>query len=144
VKLPDPGIYRGSGDTSDSDNVAVLTQTTSASGHIVRTVTYTNFVNEDGMILNGTETTDETVAQNTIHYTADIAVTGTHTGYLKGDVNIDKIKRVITPVTAPLNASSGTGTATDPGSMIRSQLDGETVPLVLNDPARVAASRAGV
>jgi Tol biopolymer transport system component len=144
VKLPDPGIYRGVGGTSDTDNIAVLTQTTSASGHIVRTVTYTNYVNKDGMILNGTETTDQTVAQNTIHYATDIAVTGTHTGYMKGDVNINKITRTITPVTAPLNASSGTGTATDPGSMIRSQLDGETVPMVLNDPVRLAASRANV
>ncbi|MFG1930740.1 hypothetical protein ACGFK1_08780 [Mycobacterium sp. NPDC048908] len=144
VKLPDPGIYHGVGGTSDTDNVAVLTQETLASGHIVRTVQYTNFVNEDGMILNGFETTDETVAQNTIHYTGQILVTGTHTGYLKGDVIIDKIKRTITPVTAPLDAKSGTGTATDPGSMIRSQLDNETLPLVLNDPRRLAASRARV
>jgi hypothetical protein len=30
--------------------------------HTVRTVTYTNYVNEDGMILNGTETTDQSPA----------------------------------------------------------------------------------
>jgi hypothetical protein len=145
VKLPEAGtpaapkIY-----TSTAGGSAALSEETLANGHIRRVVTYTNYVNEDGMILNGTEVTDQSVAQNTIHYTADIQVTGTHTGYLKGDVIINKLTRTITPVTAPLNASSGTGTALDPGSQIRSQLDGETVPLVLNDPLRVAASRANI
>ena len=54
--------------------------TTLANGHIVRSVTYTDYVNVDGMILNGTESTDQSAAQNTIHYIADITVTGTHTG----------------------------------------------------------------
>jgi hypothetical protein len=135
-----PKIYTGAGGCT-----AAVSETTDATtGHIKHTVTYTDYVNEDGMILNGYESTDQTAAQTTIHYTADIAVTGTHTGYLKGDVNINKLTRTITPVTAPLNASSGTGTAADPGSMIRSQLDDETQPLVLNDPARLAAGRADV
>jgi hypothetical protein len=146
VKLPEAGtvaapkIYTGAG----GGTAAVSEEIIAATGHIKRVVTYTNYVNEDGMILNGTETTDQSVAQNTVHYTADVQVTGTHTGYLKGDVTVNKLTRTITPTTAPLMASSGTGTATDPGSMIRSQLDGETYPLVLNDPARIAASRAGV
>lgn len=146
VKLPEAGtvaapkIYTGAG-----GGIAKVSESTDAStGHIVRTVTYVNYVNEDGMILNGYETTDQTAAQTIIHYTADIQVTGTHTGYLKGDVKINKLTRTITPVTPPNNASSGTGTSTDPGSMIRSQLDLETQPLVLNDPVRLAASRAAV
>jgi len=49
-------------------------------GHTIRTVTYTDYVNEDGMILNGTESTDTTASQASIRYVADITVTGTHTG----------------------------------------------------------------
>ncbi|HEY7053671.1 MAG TPA: hypothetical protein VH496_16280 [Mycobacterium sp.] len=139
--VAEPKIYNGSG---GSGTAAVSEQTDAATGHIVRTVTYTNYVNDEGMILNGTEWTDQSAAQNTIHYVADIQVTGTHTGYLKGDVIINKLTRSITPTTMPLNASSGTGTADDPGSMIRSQLDNETKPLVLDDPVRVAAERAAV
>jgi hypothetical protein len=146
VTLPEAGtvaapkIYNGTG----GSGTAAVSEETTATGHIIRTVNYVNYVNEDGMILNGYETTDQSAAQNNIHYAADIEVTGARTGYLRGDVNINKITRTIVPVTAPLNASSGTGTSTDPGSMIRSQLDGETQPLVLNDPLRVAASRAAV
>jgi len=124
VKLPDPGTYTGAG-----GGTAVLTQTTDATtGHILRTVTYTNYVDDEGMILNGTESTDQSAAQNTIHYIGNIQVTGTHTGSLTGDVTINKLTRVITPTT--------------PTSQIQSTLDGDT--LVLLDPARIAASRAAV
>ncbi len=121
VELLPTGTYSGAGGGS-----AVVTQTTLANGHIVRSVTYTDYVNVDGMILNGTESTDQSAAQNTIHYIADITVTGTHTGSLTGDATINKLTRTIT--------------ATTPGSMIQSTLDGDT--LVLLDPARVAAAQA--
>ena len=78
------------------------------------------------MILNGTESTDQSAAQNTIHYVANITVTGTHSGSLTGDATINKLTRTITP--------------TSPGSEIQSTLDGDT--LVLLDPARVAAAQA--
>jgi hypothetical protein len=78
------------------------------------------------MILNGTETTDQSAAQNTIHYQAAITVTGTHTGSLTGDVTINKLTRTITLTTAD--------------SQIQSTIDGDT--LVLLDPARVAAAQA--
>jgi hypothetical protein len=124
VKLIDPGTYAGAG-----GGTAVVTQTTdAATGHIIRTVQYTNYVNDEGMILNGAESTDQSAAQNTIHYTANVQVTGTHTGSLTGDVTINKLTRVITPTTA--------------NSQITSTLDGNT--LVLLDPARLAASRAAV
>nr|WP_225951629.1 Ig-like domain-containing protein [Mycobacterium sp. OAS707] len=123
VKLLPTGTYTGTG-----GGTALVTESTDATtGHITRTVTYTNYVNDQGMILNGTESTDQSAAQNTIHYQAAVTVTGTHTGSLTGDVTINKLTRTITPTT--------------PGSQIQSTLDGDT--LVLLDPARVDAARAG-
>jgi Tol biopolymer transport system component len=124
VQLPATGTYTGAG-----GGTALVAETTDATtGHIIRTVQYTNYVNGEGMILNGTESTDQSAAQNTIHYIANITVTGTHAGSLTGDAMINKLTRTITPTTA--------------GSQIQSTLDGDT--LVLLDPARVAADRAGV
>ena len=123
VQLPPTGTYTGAG-----GGTALVTETTNATGHIVRTVTYTDYVNDEGMILNGTESTNQSAAQNTIHYIANITVTGSHTGSLTGDATINKLTRTITPTTVD--------------SQIQSTLDGDT--LVLLDPARVAADRAGV
>lgn len=90
--LPPTGTYAGAGGGS-----AVVSEATDATtGHIVRTVTYTDYVNEQGMILNGTESTDTTASQSSIHYLADITVTGEHTGYLKADANINKLQRTMT------------------------------------------------
>ena len=57
-------------------------------GYSLRTVTYNNYVNEDGMILNGTESTSSRPNLSNVYYLADIQVTGTHTGVLKGDATI--------------------------------------------------------
>ena len=123
VQLPAPGSYTGAG-----GGTAVVIETTDATtGHIIRTVEYIDYVNDLGMILNGTESTDQSAAQNTIHYVADITIGGSHTGSLTGDATINKLTRTITP--------------TSPGSQIQSTLDGDT--LVLLDPARVAAAQAG-
>jgi hypothetical protein len=122
VQLIPTGTYTGAG-----CGTALVTEMTDATtGHIIRTVQYTNYVNDEGMILNGTESTDQSAAQNTIHYVANITVTGTHTGSLTGDATINKLTRTIT--------------STTPGSQIQSTLDGDT--LVLLDPARVAAAQA--
>ena len=129
VALPDAGtvaapkIYT---DANGSGTAAVAQTTDPTTGHIIRTVVYTNYVNEDGMILNGTESTDQSAAQNTIHYTADIEVTGTHTGSLTGDVTINKLTRTITTTT--------------PTSQIQSTLDGDTQILL----ATIADDRAAV
>lgn len=130
VALPEAGtvvapkIYAGAG-----GGTAAVSETTNATtGHVVRTVTYTDYVNDEGMVLNGTESTDQSAAQNTIHYIVNVVVTGTHTGSLTGDATVNKLTRVITPTT--------------PTSQIQSTLDGDT--LVLLDPARIADSRAGV
>jgi hypothetical protein len=61
---------------------------------------------------------------------ADITVTGTHTGYLTGDVNINKLTRTITS-TNPANPTP-----------ITSSLDGDKQ--VLLDPADIADARANV
>ncbi len=84
-ELPPTGTYAGAG-----GGTAVVSEAADQTnpGHTIRTVTYTDYVNEDGMILNGTESTDSTANQMYIHYAADITVTGTHTGYLKGDATI--------------------------------------------------------
>ncbi|OMB99311.1 hypothetical protein A5733_00695 [Mycobacterium sp. NS-7484] len=89
--LPPTGTYAGAG-----GGTAVVSEVTDATGHITRTVTYTDYVNEAGMILNGTESTNTTASQSSIHYLADITVTGEHTGYLKADATINKLQRTIT------------------------------------------------
>ncbi len=62
----------------------------------IRTVTYTNYVNEDGMILNGTESADYLPNQSSVHYLADITVTGAHTGYLHADATINAFQQTLT------------------------------------------------
>jgi WD40-like Beta Propeller Repeat len=123
--LPGTGTYTGAG-----GGTAMVGEASGATGHTIRTVTYTDYVNEDGMILNGTESTDTTASQASIHYVADITVTGTHTGYLKGDVIINKLTRTIT--------------STDPSNPtpITSDLDGDTQ--ILLDPNNIQEAQANV
>jgi VCBS repeat-containing protein len=130
VALPPVGIHPGAG-----GGTATITEVPDPAnaGATLRTVTYVDYVNVDGLILNGSESTSATASQNTIRYTADITVTGAHTGYLRGDVTIDKLMRTVTPAVA------GTNTPGNPGSMIRSSLDGDL--LVLLDPNRIAETR---
>ena len=117
-----PKVYDGPG-----GGTAEVSETVDATTvHVVRTVKYIDYVNGKGMILNGTESTNESAAENTIHYVAAITVTGSHTGSLTGDVTIGKLTQTVTPTT--------------PGSQITTTLDGDT--LVFLDPARVAAAQA--
>ena len=88
--LPEVGTYKGA-----RGGTAVVDEVTDATGHTVRTVTYTDYVNDQGMILNGTEWTDTTASQSSIRYVADIDVTGEHTGYLDADATINKLTRSI-------------------------------------------------
>lgn len=91
--LPATGTYAGAG-----GGTAVVSETAdpTRAGHTIRTVTYTDYVNEDGMILNGTESTSTTASQAVVYYQADITVTGAHTGYLRADATIDQLQRTIT------------------------------------------------
>ena len=92
--LPGVGTYPGAG-----GGTATLSEVPdpARAGYTLRTVTYTNYVNVDGMILNGAESTSSQANLNTVHYLADIDVTGTQTGYLRGDATINTLQQSITP-----------------------------------------------
>jgi hypothetical protein len=62
----------------------------------IRTVVYTNYVNEIGEILNGTESADYNAGQTAVHYLADITVTGAHTGYLQADATVNAFQQSLT------------------------------------------------
>jgi WD40-like Beta Propeller Repeat len=91
--LPAVGTYAGVGGgtavVSEAPDPADPTRT-------IRTVTYTDYVNEDGMILNGTESADYNASQTAVHYLADVTVTGTHTGYIKADATINAFQQSLT------------------------------------------------
>lgn len=91
--LPATGTYSGVG-----GGTAVVTEAPDQNDatRTVRTVTYTNYVNELGEILNGTESADYNSSQTTVHYLADITVTGAHTGYLTADANINAFQQSLT------------------------------------------------
>ncbi|WP_285031330.1 hypothetical protein [Mycolicibacterium sp. lyk4-40-TYG-92] len=91
--LPATGTHSGVG-----GGTAVVTEAPDPNDvtRTIRTVTYTNYVNELGEILNGTESADYNASQTTVHYLADITVTGTHTGYLKADANINAFQQSLT------------------------------------------------
>ena len=70
-----------------------------ATGKTTRTVTYTYYVNEDGLILNGTESADYGASQNSVHYVADIDVTdalGRDRGYLVADATVNAFTQSMT------------------------------------------------
>jgi hypothetical protein len=117
--LPPTGTYAGAG--GGTATVTEVPDPTQA-GHTIRTVVYTDYVNEDGMILNGTESTNITANQLSIHYTANITVAGTHTGYLHADATV-------------VNRQTLNG-------YITSELDGDVQSIL--DPADVAAAQTGV
>jgi len=90
--------------------------TTKVGNITTTTVTYTNFSDESGLILNGSETTTNNPAYTNITYTADISVTGTD-GADRGYLRASNVKIV--------NQLSMTGT-------IESSLDGNH--LVMGTP----------
>lgn len=91
--LPAAGSYTGAG-----GGTAVVSEAPDPTDptRTIRTVTYTDYVNEDGMILNGTESADYTANQGNVHYVADITVSGTHSGYLKADATISPFEQSLT------------------------------------------------
>ncbi|MBX7446928.1 hypothetical protein GR927_02900 [Mycolicibacterium sp. 3033] len=64
-------------------------------GYTLRTVTYDGYVNEAGMILNGTESSSANAGISTVYYLADIDVSGAHTGYLTADATVNALTRSI-------------------------------------------------
>src|SRR3954447_2779942 len=91
--LPAVGTYTGVG--GGTAVVSEAPDPTNAA-RTIRTVTYTDYVNEDGMILNGTESADYGASQTVVHYLADITVTGAHTGYLQADATINAFQLSLT------------------------------------------------
>jgi len=91
--LPAVGTYAGVG-----GGTAVVSEAPDPTDptRTIRTVTYTDYVNEDGMILNGTESADYNASQVVVHYLANIEVTGTHTGYLIADATINPFQLAFT------------------------------------------------
>jgi hypothetical protein len=91
--LPAVGRYAGVG-----GGIAVVSEGPDPAdpARTIRTVVYTDYVNEDGMILNGTESADYNASQNDVHYLADVTVTGAHTGYLRADATINAFQLSLT------------------------------------------------
>ena len=91
--LPAVGSYAGVGGgtavVNEAPDPADATRT-------IRTVVYTNYVDENGEILNGTESADYNAGQSAVHYLADINVTGVHTGYLKADATVNAFAQSLT------------------------------------------------
>jgi hypothetical protein len=117
--LPPAGTYAGAGGGTAT---VVDTPDPAKPGYTIRTVTYTNYVNQKGEILNGTESTDSNATQLSIQYNANIQVTGTHTGSLTANATVT-------------NRQTLTGYVT-------STVDG--VAQTLNDPANIAAAKSSV
>ncbi|MBB3747656.1 hypothetical protein FHT44_000117 [Mycolicibacterium sp. BK634] len=118
--LPSIGTYNGAG----GGTAVVSEDTTTNPGHTIRTVTYNNYVNPDGMVLSGTESTDTTASQSSVLYNAAITVAGTHTGSLTANnVTINKLTRTI-------------------NGQISSELDGNVQ--VLLDPVEITAAQQGI
>jgi hypothetical protein len=134
--LPPTGSYGGVG-----GGTAVVSETVDSVTHkTTRTVEYKNYVNEDGLILNGTETAIYAPSQSNVTYTAEIKVTdatGATRGYLATTDSDPRVNAnyVLVPVTVNAFTQSITG------GYIASSLDGDvqTIP----DPAKAAAAKAG-
>lgn len=116
--LPPVGAY-----TSPHGGTAYVSEAPdpTTAGNTVRTVTYTDYVNEEGMILNGTESTSAGASQASIVYKANIIVSGEHTGSLTADATINKLTRSITG-TISSTLDGDTQVLMDPGVVIGAQL----------------------
>ncbi|MBI3223459.1 MAG: PD40 domain-containing protein [Mycolicibacterium cosmeticum] len=104
--LPDTGNYTGA-----KGGTAVVAEAPDPSDatRTIRTVTYTNYVNELGMVLNGTESADYAASQTAVHYTANVTVSGTHTGSLTADATINAFQQSLTGyITSVLDGDSQT------------------------------------
>lgn len=116
--LPPVGAY-----TSQYGGTAYVSEApdTTIAGNTIRTVTYTNYVNKEGMILNGTESTSAGASQASIVYKANIIVTGDHTGSLTANATINKLTTTITG-TISSTLDGNTQVLLDPTKVIGDQL----------------------
>lgn len=120
--LPPTGTYGGVG-----GGTAVVSEVFDATTfQTTRTVQYTNYVNEDGLILNGNESSTYGPSQLSVTYLADIDVTDA-TGATRGGLNADAVYTLL-----PTQSVSG---------YITSTLDGDTQ--TLPDLAKVEDAKTG-
>lgn len=119
--LPSTGSYAGA-----RGGTAVVNEVTdAATRQTTRTVTYTNYVNEDGLILNGTEKATYGPTQSSVAFLAQIDVTDA-TGANRGNLDADAV----------INAFSQSVTG-----HITSTLDGDTQ--TIPDPTKAEDAKTG-
>ncbi len=120
--LPATGTYNGVG-----GGTAVVSEVINPTTfQTTRTVQYTNYVNEDGLILNGTETGIYGPSQTSVTYLADIDVTDL-TGANRGSLDANALYTLL-----PTQSVTG---------YITSTLDGDTQ--TIPDPAKVEDAKTG-
>lgn len=120
--LPPTGTYNGVG-----GGTAVVTEVVNpATFQTTRTVQYTDYVNEDGLILNGTETGIYGPSQLSVTYLADVDVTDAG-GAVRGSLDANALFTLL-----PTQSVTG---------YITSTLDGDTQ--TIPDPAKVEDAKTG-
>lgn len=120
--IPATGTYTGVG-----GGTAVVSDVIDPTTHqTTRTVTYTGYVNEDGLILDGTESSAYGPSQLSVTYLADIAVTDA-TGANRGSLEANAVMTLL-----PTQAVTG---------YITSTLDGDTQSIP--DPTKAEAAKTG-
>src|SRR4051794_24862313 len=120
--LPPTGTYGGVG-----GGTALVSEVIDPTTHqTTRTVQYSNYVNEDGLILNGTESAKYGPSETSVTYLADIDVTDA-TGANRGSLKANAVYTLL-----PTQSVTG---------YITSTLDGvtQTIP----DPAKVEPVKTG-
>ena len=120
--IPAAATYAGAG-----GGTALVSDVIDATTHqTTRTVTYTNYVNEDGLVLNGTESSTYGPSQLSVTYLADIAVTD-GTGANRGSLEANAVMTLL-----PTQAVTG---------YITSTLDGDTQSIP--DPTKAEGAKTG-
>jgi hypothetical protein len=120
--LPPTGTYNGVG-----GGTAVVSEVINPTTfQTTRTVQYTNYVNEDGLILNGTESAIYGPSQLSVTYLADVDVTDA-TGANRGALDANAVVTLL-----PTQSVTG---------FITSTLDGDTQSIP--DPAKAEAVKTG-
>jgi hypothetical protein len=120
--LPPTGTYNGVG-----GGTAVVSEVINPTTfQTTRTVQYSNYVNEDGLILNGTEWAMYGPSQLSVTYLADVDVTDA-TGATRGSLDANAVVTLL-----PTQSVTG---------FITSTLDGDTQ--TIPDPAKVEDAKTG-
>lgn len=88
---------------------AVVTSVTDAATRLTtRTVTYTDYADDAGFIINGTEQTVSNSMLTNVHYTGSLTVSGDHSGSLSGDATIVNQQQLTGFITSTLDGKTST------------------------------------